>query len=156
MGHRQAPFRYALQPLLTKQSWDVDALSLELTAARLALQEQERQLDRFRSTLRELNASLVALREGGAMLDLARQQRLVDYRASQEEAMHQQEEHVESARRIGEQITQQLTAARQAVEGFENHREGHRQIHAREAANAAAKDLDDDWLALQRWREVHS
>jgi chromosome segregation ATPase len=150
---RERPYRYPLQALLAQQGWHVDALSQELASARSALQQQERAAEQLQQELQGLNHSLARLRADGQTLDLAREQRLLAWRAAQEEALQQQQAQVESARRLCERIADQLARARQALKGYENHRDGLQAQHRIEHARVQARVQDDEWLVLRRWHE---
>lgn len=154
MGLRTPRFRYPLQVLLIKHTWDVETLALELAAARRALAGHEAELARLRLALRAIDSSLCAMRTGGATLDLGRQQVLIDYRAAQEEAIALEEAQAKAATQLCEQINEQLVRARKALDGLESHSSRLSHAHAREAGNAAAKEADDAWLLRQRWLEA--
>lgn len=153
MSARERPYRYPLQALLSQQGWQVDALSQELASARSALQQQERAAEQLQQELQDLNHSLASLRADGQLLDLAREQRLLAWRAAQEEALQQQLAQVESARRLCERIADQLARARRALKGYENHRDGLQAQHRIEHARVQARVQDDEWLVLRRWHE---
>jgi chromosome segregation ATPase len=153
MSARERPYRYPLQALLSQQGWQVDALSQELATARSALQQQERAAEQLQQALQGLNHSLARLRADGQTLDLAREQRLLAWRAAQEEALQQQQAQVASARGLCERIADQLARARQALKGYENHRDGLQAQHRIEHARVQARVQDDEWLVLRRWHE---
>lgn len=154
MSTREPPYRYPLQALLSQQGWQMETLSQELVSARRALQQQERAAEQLQQELHGLNHSLAQLRGDGQTLDLPREQRLLAWRAAQEEALLQQQAQVESARGLCERIADQLARARRALKGYENHRDRLQQQHRIEQARTLSRVQDDEWLVLQRWHEV--
>lgn len=146
-GLRSRRFLYPLAAVLTKRSWDVDALIQELASARHALSARQREAADLVRGLDEVNESLKRMRTGGAALDLSRQQIALDYRAREDESLAAKHAEVERARTVCEQIAEQLTRGRLALKGHEEHRDGLRQAHDRVTGIAEAKEADDSWLA---------
>ena len=145
-GLRAATFRYPLQAVLTKRTWDVDALTQELASARHAVAAHRREAAELAARLGDMNTRLTQMRSGGEVLDLARQQLVVDYRSEQLVAHTAKELDVAKALALCEQIADQLTRARQAVTGYEDHREGLKLAHDRAVETGLAKESDDRWL----------
>lgn len=153
MGSGTARYHYPLQALLRKHEWDVESIGAELVTAKRALQEHEDNLGRLHQSLEEINQSLAEMRSPGAMLDLARERLLLDYRESRDEAFVAEHLQFTRAQELCEQIAEQLTRAQQAVKGFENHSERLQRDFIRDAATASARESDDAWLLGQRWRQ---
>lgn len=149
---RSNRFRYPLQVLVHKHTWDVDLLSTELANAKQALQEHEKQSLRLRQAVHISNENLACMRLDGAILDLARERVLIGYRQVQDEAVTAQEAELQSARTLCEQITEQLTRARRTLRGFEDHSDRLRVAHAVEADRSASRDADDAWLVTCGWK----
>jgi flagellar biosynthesis chaperone FliJ len=144
--NRMAPFRYALQALADKQGWEVDMLAAELGTAQRAVREQEQEAARLRDALRQTNTRLAQLRGVGAILDPARERIVMDYRETQDEAIATNAAQLQAARVQCERIAEQLTRARLALRGFENHADEQRKVHAVQAGRAAAGAADEMWL----------
>ena len=143
---RAIPCRYPLQFALDRQEWGVDTLTLELASARKALREHEDEVTRRRHLVDQLNASLVAMRAGGATLDLTRQQVLLDFRVVQEESVAEAQARLVAAHDLCDQIADQLARARTSLKTFENHKTKLRGEHEREMVRVEAREADEAWL----------
>jgi flagellar export protein FliJ len=144
------PFKYELEPLLTKQRWDVDALTLELGAAQAAEDEAERQVERVVQAVAELDARLAQARAEGAVIDLGHEQVLRAFRATQVEAYAAARADLDRAREQKDRIRQQLVDANARLRGFEAQKERQRKDHERAHLRISEREADEAWLLRRR------
>jgi flagellar biosynthesis chaperone FliJ len=143
-------FRYALEPLLTKQRWDVDALAVELQAAVAARESTQRQVAAVERAIGAIDDELTRLRAEGAVLDLDREQRLRTFRSSRVQALADARGAAEAATRQLDRVRQQLTDASLRLRGYERHRSQQHQAHDGEQRRLAQREADEAWLLTRR------
>jgi flagellar export protein FliJ len=140
------PFSCALDPLLARQRWEVDALGTEFSQAQAAVDEAQRQLQAAAQALAQLNVQWAALRREGAVIDPVREGLLQQFRGRQAEVHAAAAAGVDSAQQVSEQVRAQLTAASQRLRGYESQRERLHAQHVQAVLRLAERQADEAQL----------
>lgn len=138
-------FHYALQPVLDRQRWRIDALQAKLGVAQRAVSEAQDALHARERQLAVLHQSLADARAG--RLDPVLLRRSLHWLAGEREqiaAQHQQLERLKAERdeRLAEYRAQQAK-----LESLQQHRTEHQAEYVQEMQRRAAAAADNDWLA---------
>lgn len=138
-------FHYALQPVLERQRWRIDALQAQLGAAQRAVSQAQEQLDARERQLAAMHQSLADARTG--RLDPVLLRRSLHWLAGEREQIVGQRQQLEQLKAERAALLADYRAQQAKLEGLQQHRAEHLADYVQEAQRRAAAAADSDWLA---------
>jgi flagellar biosynthesis chaperone FliJ len=135
-------FRYALQALLLKQRWHLEALQCTLAQAMRQRRAAELALEQLQQRQHEVRLGAAA---AGRQLDPQRAQAIVNYLCQLTDRIREQTERRDAVYRECEQRRRDCAAAQARLDEIEKHRAGALQAHWREQSRIQAAVADEQW-----------
>lgn len=151
---RRLAFRYALDPLLEKSSWDLDALRAELATANRLLADCQRALDDAQCEMRAVLAEQAERHGAGLALDLTQEAAWRRYAQRLQERVRERLEACQEAMGLHELVTQDICRALQAQGSLEKHKDQQAREHLNEQLAAEIKHADEAWLLRMNFQEA--
>jgi hypothetical protein len=144
-------FDYALQPVLNRQQWRIDALHAQLGAANRAIAQARDAIDERERLLRERHAALA--QSSTRAIDPVLLRHHLHWLAAEREAIGRERQQLQ---RLGEERHRLLADCRAheaKLESLQRHRSDSLADHLRTEQRRAASSADRDWLARHRREE---
>ena len=143
-------FRFELDPLLRKHTWEADVLRTEKATANRAVVEQERELQAIQKEIQDCCDTLIQASGQDADISIAQRQVLAVYLRHQHDLASEAKMSLEKARKIEQQIAEQLLAASQQVKTLEKLRDGEQKKYDYLRLRAEFNESDENWLVRHK------
>ena len=140
-------FHYALQPVLERQRWRIDALQARLGAAQRAVNEAQEALDAREQQLAAMHQSLAGARTG--RLDPVLLRRSLHWLAGEREQIVAQRQQLEQLKADRAELLAEYRAQQAKLESLQQHRTERQAEYVQDTQRRAAAAADSDWLARQ-------
>lgn len=143
-------FRYALEPLLRRQRWRLEAQQLKLAALQ---GEIEREAERQRALEQDCRQRAEeGARALSGRLDLAAHQRNLAYLARQREDIAQGAAGLERLRERRRELRELCLQLQRKLDLLEQHRTGASAEYRLAESHRQAGEMDQEWIARSVWR----
>ncbi len=141
--------RYPLEVLVKTRNWELDAARQKVLAARDAVAEGEKAVDRLRSEISQAEAEFVG--EGGrAPILIERRKRVALFVRERRKQLEERHERLDIDRESLAKLTADMTLLRRSILALERHRERYlKTLNARVERNIE-KAQDEAWLGRRR------
>lgn len=138
-------FRFAFEPLLRRERWQLDALQARLGALHAEIRDARQVLQIQHAELAHQNALLSAAL--AQRMNPMLHGRCLQWLARLREDIIQQQEALQALNEERQRLTAECAARRNKLSVIEKHREGCVAEYSQELANRQAAAADRDWLA---------
>lgn len=146
-------FRYALEPVLSRSNWQLDAATRSLAEATSALAMQR---DRHAQLEADLAAAVAAaaVREGTS-LNVSQRAHVLRYLGKAHALLEESAQQTLLCNQVREKARVALDHAHRSTEVLAQHRQDSRREYAETCARRAAVEADNDWTARQAWQRAN-
>lgn len=138
-------FHYALQPVLERQRWRIDALQAKLGVTQRAVAEAQGALESREQQLAAMHETLAAGSTG--RLDPVLRRRSLQWLAGEREQIAAQQQELERLKAERAELLAQYRAQQAKFESLQQHRAERQAEYVQETQRRAAAAADNDWLA---------
>jgi DNA repair exonuclease SbcCD ATPase subunit len=144
-----ATMRYPLEVLVKTRNWELDAVRQKVLAARDAVSESEKAVDRLQSEISQAEAEFV--REGGRARILIERRKLVAlFVKERRKQLEERHERLNVDRDGLAKLTGEMTLLRRSILALERHRERHLKTFNARVEKNIEKAQDEAWLGRRR------
>jgi DNA repair exonuclease SbcCD ATPase subunit len=144
-----ATMRYPLEVLVKTRNWELDAVRQKVLAARDAVSENEKAVDRLQSEISQAEAEFV--REGGRARILIERRKLVAlFVKERRKQLEERRERLNVDRDGLAKLTGEMTLLRRSILALERHRERHLKTFNARVEKNIEKAQDEAWLGRRR------
>lgn len=143
-------FRFELDPLLQKHTWEVAVLRTEKATASRAVTEQERVLQAIQKEIQDNYNALVQASAQDAHINIAQRQVLAVYLQHQHDLASEAKASLDKVQNVERQIAEQLLAASQQVKTLEKLRDTEMKKHEYLRLRAEFNETDENWLSRHK------
>lgn len=142
-------FRYSLEALIKKRSWDLDVQRTEESRARQIVEEIEQQINMLENCITGLEQDIRDSRKENTILQPDKYHATLIYINDQRKIALNKKEELRKAVDVHEQILAQVEALHKSIKGLEKHKEKKRALHDKEVQNWVLSQSDELWLMRQ-------
>ena len=139
-------FRYSLEALIKKRNWDLDVQRMEEARARQILEQRNDEQQQLEDYIAELERGI---REAGArdvQLNPDRYNAMTAFLNDQRARLEEKKKQAAQARRIHDQIIDQIQSVRKSIKSLEKHKERKKKDFEMVANRSELIENDDMWL----------
>jgi hypothetical protein len=143
-------FKFALEPLLKKQSWELDTLRTEKAAATQAVNQVGQAVAAMENKIAAACEESRQLTSEPSNMGLARRDLLAVYIKHQSALAQAKRKELEQARNVEAQVAEQLMKALQQLKTLEKLRDQARRTHEYQGHQAQMNEADENWLTRRK------
>lgn len=145
-------FRYALQPVLSMTSWQVDQIAHELAGHNAAVRQQEAKVGQLAGALGAARDAVMLQRQSAARLDIDAQRNAHAYMLQVQQLLLLERAALRELEQERDAVHARFVEARQLADGLERDKETAAAEHDLAVAKRDYQQSDDSWLQRQHWR----
>lgn len=145
-------FQYALQPVLSMTSWEVDQIAHELASHNALVREQEVQVGQLAATLGAARNAVLHQRQDAARLDIDAQRNAHAYMLQVQNLLLAARATLRELERERDAVHARFVEARKLADGLERDKEAAAAEHDVAVAKRSYQQSDDNWLQRQHGR----
>lgn len=139
-------FKFALEPLLKKQAWELDILRSEKAAATQAVNQVGQAITALESKIAAAYEEMRQVTAEQTNMGLARRALLANYAKHQIVLVETKRKELEQAKIAEVQITEQLMKALQQLKTLDKLRDRARSSYEYQAHQVQMNEADENWL----------
>lgn len=146
MTTMRRPFRYALEPIIKKNNWDIDVLRLEAAQAEAIVAQRRAERDALHKTIEELESELRRIQTDSPAIVRDKYERLIVFLVHARKLLEEKQQQVQQAEGMHAKIVAQMRSLKFSTKGLENHKQKKRRNHQTQQERAEMLEADETWL----------
>ncbi len=145
-------FQYALQPVLSMTSWEVDQIAHELAGHNALVREQEAKVGQLAAALGAARDAVLQQRQDSARLDIDAQRNAHAYMLQVQQLLLAERATLRELEQERDAVHARFVEARKLADGLERDKEAAAAEHDAAVAKRSYQQSDDNWLQRQHGR----
>ena len=154
MNNSHRPFKYSLDPVIRKNSWEAVILKSELSQIEKIYLQKVEELNALQKTAADLENEIRGLQQENFSIIKESFEARKAYLEHQRQVIEKKQRDIKQTEGVKERIANQLLAVKKSIKGLEKQRENKKKEHNTLQERKGVLENDDLWLAHSQRRKT--